>query len=549
MSKLQTYGRVVGRLYSWSFPRTLVGALKQHNYSAWRYFGWLLQTKTFAVPNKPLRLGERCLAWLLGLGMLLQIVAGFVLVVEWARTGDGVYWPFGLALLVSYPLTWGFFLGLEVAVWHGLYFLVHPKKAGRSLVCTVLEGQVVKLRAKHKFTVVAVAGSVGKTSTKLAIANLLGQTKRVRYQTGNYNDRVTVPLIFFGQEEPSLFNISAWLKVFSANNTALGKRYPYDVVVIEIGTDGPGYMKEFAYIRPDVTVVTAITPEHMEYFETLDAVAAEELAVFDYSRQVLVNGDDVPGMYLVGREFSEYSVTADEATYYAKPGVTTAQGQKLALRLGKVKASAQTQYLGEQGAKIVLAAASVAAMLEVSPANIAAGIPKLEAFAGRMQLLQGVKGALLIDDTYNASPVAVNAALDVLYGLKAKQRIAILGSMNELGAYSPEAHREVGAYCDPNKLDLVVTIGADALQYLAPEAEARGCTVHTCMSPYEAGEYVLKHLQEGAVILAKGSQNGVFAEEALKALLANPADASKLVRQSAYWLSKKRQQFTDAPDA
>lgn len=547
MAKLRTYAQAVGRLYAWSFPRTLVTALKQHDYSAWRYYGWFLQTKTYTVPSQPLRISERCLAWLLGLGMILQIVAGAVLVVEWARTGDGVYWPFGLALLVSYPVVWALFLGLEVAVWHGLYFLAHPKKAGRSLVCTVLEGQVVKLRAKHKFAVVAVAGSVGKTSTKLAIANLLAQTKRVRHQTGNYNDRVTVPLILFGQEEPSLFNMVAWLKLFSANSIVLKERYPYDVVVVELGTDGPGYMKEFAYLKPDITVVTAITPEHMEYFGTLDAVAAEELTVFDYSKQVLVNGDDVPGMYLVGRTFGEYSVTASEATYFAKPGTTTADGQKLTLQLGGKTVGTHTQYLGEQGAKIVLAAAAVADTLGVPTDDIAKGIPQLQAFAGRMQLLAGVKDSLLIDDTYNASPVAVNAALDVLYGLKSKQRIAILGSMNELGVFSPEAHREVGVYCDPKKLDLVITIGTDALQYLAPEAKAKGCVVHTCMSPYEAGAYALKHLREGAVVLAKGSQNGVFAEEALKSLLAHPDDAGKLVRQGENWLSKKRHQFTDAP--
>ncbi len=535
--------QTITRLYGWTFPRALVTALKQHKYSAWHYFGWFLSSKTFTVKPVALRTSERCLAWLLGLGMVLQIVTGVVLLVEWVRFDGLEYLTFGLALLISYPIVWALLLGLEVAVWHGLYFLVNPKKAGRSLVCTVLEYQVTRLRAKHKFTVVAVAGSVGKTSTKLAIANLLAQTKRVRHQTGNYNDRVTVPLIFFDQREPRLFNVFAWLKIFTSNARALKKPYPYDVVVVEIGTDGPGYMKEFAYLKPDMTVITAITAEHMEYFETLDAVAAEELTVFDYSKQVLVNGDDVAGMYLVGRNFTEYSTSATEAKYFVKPGTTTAKGQKLQLILAGTSASTQTQYLGKQGAKIVLAAASVAHMLGVPAAAIAKGIPELQAFAGRMQLLPGQKDSLLIDDTYNASPVAAIAALDVLYGLKATQRIAILGSMNELGDYSPEAHREVGVYCSPKKLDLVVTIGKDALEFLAPEAKAKGCTVHSFLSPYEAGAYVLKHLKTGSAVLAKGSQNGVFAEEALKQLLADPADAGKLVRQSDDWLATKRKQF------
>jgi UDP-N-acetylmuramoyl-tripeptide--D-alanyl-D-alanine ligase len=160
-----------------------------------------------------------------------------------------------------------------------------------------------------------------------------------------------------------------------------------------------------------------------------------------------------------------------------------------------------------------------------------------------MQVLRGVQGSSIIDDTYNASPVAVEAALDVLYAAHTVQRIAILGNMNELGDYSAEAHCEVGRYCRPDKLDLVVTIGVDAEKYLAVAARAKGCIVESYSSPYEAGAAVLRHLKKGAVILAEGSQNGVFAEESLKGLLADKTDFSKLVRQSRYWMHTKRHQF------
>jgi UDP-N-acetylmuramoyl-tripeptide--D-alanyl-D-alanine ligase len=80
---------------------------------------------------------------------------------------------------------------------------------------------------------------------------------------------------------------------------------------------------------------------------------------------------------------------------------------------------------------------------------------------------------------------------------------------------------------------------------LAPAAKSKGCTVEEFLSPYAAGEFVRSHLKDGAVVLAKGSQNGVFAEEALKLLLRNAADSSKLVRQSTYWLNVKRRQFDD----
>lgn len=118
--------------------------------------------------------------------------------------------------------------------------------------------------------------------------------------------------------------------------------------------------------------------------------------------------------------------------------------------------------------------------------------------------------------------------------------------MNELGDFSEAAHHEIGAYCDPKKVNLVVTVGKHAKTILADAAEANGCHVARCDSPYQAGKLVAERIQPGAVVLAKGSQNGVFTEEAVKQILADGGDVYKLVRQSDFWLAKKRAQFTDA---
>ncbi|HEX7368328.1 MAG TPA: cyanophycin synthetase, partial [Candidatus Saccharimonadales bacterium] len=289
---------------------------------------------------------------------------------------------------------------------------------------------------------------------------------------------------------------------------------------------------------------SAVTEEHMGYFKTLDAVAAEELSVFDFAQAVLINGDDIPGKYLAGQAFLEYSTVSPQADYYARPSAGGLEGQTLAITMPKGSiAAAKVQYIGTQGAKFALAAAAVGNMLGMTPGEIKAGLQHLEHFAGRMQVLPGLDGSTLIDDTYNASPVAVKAALDVLYAAAAPQRIAVLGSMNELGDYSRPAHQEVGAYCDPEKLDVVVTIGTDAKRWLAPAAKKRGCAVESFLNPVDAGNFVRQQMKPSSVILVKGSQNGVFAEEALKPLLADPADAAKLVRQSDSWLRMKRRQF------
>jgi UDP-N-acetylmuramoyl-tripeptide--D-alanyl-D-alanine ligase len=418
------------------------------------------------------------------------------------------------------------------------------KKSGKTIICLMLEAQAKRLRAKNNFKIVAVVGSVGKTSTKLAIAKTLETNFRTQYQSGNYNDRLTAPLVLFGQTEPGIFDIAAWLRVLWRNQRLLAKPYPYDLVVLELGTDAPGQIKDFSYLRPELTVVSAIAPEHMEFFGTLEAVAAEELEAIRFSKQVLINLDDTDRKFLPTSPYMSYGI-ANKADYtLSRKQTPDWPKQSLGLQLpGGRTYEIVTSVLGQQGAKAVLAAAAVADMLGVEATKLVSSLQNISAVPGRMQLLAGQHDSTLIDDSYNSSPLATEAALDVLYAAPAKQRIAILGSMNEMGEASPAMHRAVGAYCDPKKLDLVVTVGSQANEYLAPVAEERGCHVQPFQSPYDAGAYVKTQLQEGAIILAKGSQNGVFTEEALKQLLADPLDAKKLVRQSSFWMKKKQAQF------
>jgi len=418
-----------------------------------------------------------------------------------------------------------------------------PKIVGKNILCNLLEAQAVRLRKKNAFKVVAVAGSVGKTSTKLAIAHTLSASTRVIYQEGNYNDRLTVPLTLFGHTLPGLMNLPAWIKILLANERTIKHSFPYDIAVLELGTDGPGQIAQFAYIKPDITVVTAITPEHMEFFKTLDAVASEELGVIGFSAQTVVNIDDCPERYLEGRTVQTYGLDEKADFRVMSWSSRGLDGISLEVKLGEETVSLASPMLGQSGAKITSAAAAVALLVGVAKTQIAEALVALPPTPGRMQILAGIHGSTIIDDTYNASPTAVKSGLDVLFSTKAQKRFAILGSMNELGDYSPEAHREVGAHCDPNALDLVVTIGKQAQDYLAPAAREAGCKVETFMDPYSAGKFLQDKLVEGAIVLGEGSQNGVFAEEALKQILNNPEDAAKLVRQSSHWMRIKHAQF------
>lgn len=393
------------------------------------------------------------------------------------------------------------------------------KKLAKTVVAKVLGYQVRRLTRKNDLKVIAIAGSIGKTSTKLAITAVLKAGMAVRYQDGNYNDLVSVPLVFFGQPMPSLFNPLAWLAVFWRNEKQLQRRYPYEAVVLELGTDGPGQIQKFkSYLNLEIGVVTAITPEHMEYFANLDEVAKEELAISEFSSLILANEDLCGAKYLKNLpQLLTYGIK--DSTDYNLASVSKAE-----------------QYS-------ILAASAVAHKLGMQPSDIQKGLKNIRPVPGRMQKLKGIKDSTIIDDSYNSSPEAVKLALDTLYEFESPQKIAVLGNMNELGDYAKAAHEEIGNYCDPKQLELVVTIGPEANKYLAASAEAKGCKVQRFDSPYEAGEYIKTIVKSGAVILVKGSQNKVFAEETIKSLLADPSDATKLVRQSPDWMKIKKKAF------
>ncbi len=419
----------------------------------------------------------------------------------------------------------------------------------KKIVRNILENKVRKYLAKHKPILVVITGSVGKTSTKHAIATVLSEKYRIRAHTGNYNSELSVPVALMGIEYPdNPHSFSQWRQVFKAMDIRIRETKDADVIIQELGTDNPGDLAEFSkYLHPDIAVVTAVSEEHMEFFGTIDAVAREELSVAGWSKLTVVNRDDVDG------KFAEYAKTENIDTYglgdKAEYRLIVEPASPLDGRIGKLitpewgELPVNLQLIGDHSLKSAVAAACVGAKLGLTSQQVAVGVSKISPVAGRMQVLRGVQHTIIIDDTYNSSPLAVEAAMRTLYEVEAPQRIAILGSMNELGQLSAQLHEKVGHACDPSKLDWVVTVGEEAEKYLAPAAAKNGCQVKSFKSPYEAGAFVHKHLKPGAVILAKGSQNGVFTEEAVKIILHTNDDDEKLVRQSEAWMEKKNAQF------
>ncbi|MDQ3123072.1 MAG: Mur ligase family protein [bacterium] len=422
------------------------------------------------------------------------------------------------------------------------------KKILKQLVVAVLGMQVRRLRKKNDFKIIGVVGGIGKTSTKMAIAHTLsGLDIRVRWQEGNYNDIVSVPMVFFGHEMPSLLNPLAWLKIFLLNSIQVLKPYPYDYVIVELGTDGPGQITKFKkYLQLDYGIVTSIVSEHMEQFGDMQSIAEEELSVTSFSKQIIYNADFVAADHrpLLQETSISYGMHSNEASYRISNVFQSAGGIDADIKYqNDILLHITQEIVSEVQFYSVLAAVVICHQLGIKSVDLKQALQSIRPVSGRLRRLRGINNSTIIDDTYNASPEAVKAGLAALYKLQSPQKIAILGNMNELGAMSAQAHKEIGELCDPSQLKLVVTIGPDANAHLAPAAEAKGCLVRSFDNPYDAGEYVEGKVEPQAIIFAKGSQNKVFAEEAVKQLLADPEDASKLVRQSPNWLSKKSKAF------
>ena len=418
----------------------------------------------------------------------------------------------------------------------------------KSFIQAKLERAVKKYFKKHpEVKLVAVTGSVGKTSTKVAIGTVLNEKFRVRLHEGNHNSELSAPLAILGVEFPDdIRSLGQWLAVFKAVNTRIKQPTDVDVIVQELGTDAIGQIPHFGtYLTPDISVVTSVAPEHMEFFKTLDAVAAEELAAANFSKWALINRDDIPGVYaadITNPNLNTYGTT-DAAEYrFDSSDYTFADGFS-GVFIGpeyQDPVPATLHLIGEHSTRAAVAAGAVAAKLGMSAQEVASGLGKVRAVKGRMNILRGLRESVIVDDSYNSSPLAVASALRALYQMNVPQRIAVLGSMNELGDMSQAEHAAVGKLCDPIALSYVVTVGEDAAKYLAPVAQTNGCKVVSFKSPLEAGAFVHKYLERGAAVLFKGSQGGIYLEEAIKIVLHSTEEEEQLVRQSPEWMKKKQ---------
>ncbi len=348
-------------------------------------------------------------------------------------------------------------------------------------------------------TVVAITGSVGKTSTKELTAAVLGRRYRTLKSQRSFNSEATLP------------------------TTLLRLTHEHQVAVVELGMWAPGEIRFLAGIaRPHVGIVTNIGPSHLERLGSIEAIvnAKAELAEsLPATGWCILNADDPYVAELATR------TQAKVFTYGLAPGADLRATAVESFGLDGIAFEAhhagtsvplRLPLIGRHSVYTALAAISAGLVLELSWHEISAGLADPEAQT-RVTVVQSHTGATIIDDTYNAAPSSTLAALDVLADLPGR-KFAVLGDMLELGVIEEQAHREVGRRAAA-LVETLVTVGPRA-RWIAEAALAAGMApsqVLICATSETAVAALTPRLQQGDYALIKGSR-GMEMERIVSAL-------------------------------
>lgn len=346
------------------------------------------------------------------------------------------------------------------------------------------------VRGNYKIPLVAVAGSAGKTTTKEMIAAILERSRPVLKSEGNMNNLVGVP--------KTLFKLTQTHKA----------------VVLELGISKPREMERLGYIcKPDVALITNIGRGHLLSLGSLEGVAKEKAQIFEFLAEngvKVVNLDDPWTVKIASvmkpeaakvtfslKEKADVTVVEMKAGFDGIDVVFGVRGQSVPVRLGSPAVC-----------NVANAAAAIAAVLslDVKIGDIQSALNSFVPVHGRMEVLKA-GGLTVLDDTYNANPESMAAALETLKAASGR-KIAVLGDMLELGDASVEAHREIGKLAAGCGVDALITVG-EMSKTVAESAVAAGlkaASVHALANKADAIGALKLIVKEGDCVLVKGSR-------------------------------------------
>jgi len=360
-------------------------------------------------------------------------------------------------------------------------------------------GQLAKeYRANIGFKVVAITGSVGKTTTRQIIHYVLSKHLRVCQSPKSFNNFIGLPLSLLAAEPDD------------------------DAVIVELGTNHPGEIDYLTRIaQPDIAVVTAVAPAHLEGFGDIAAITAEKLSIaagLKPAGVLLLNGDcpqliDYARRH--GKSFRTFG-TSQVCNYRATDIVS--DGLTSAFKIDGLDIHLPLPGLGN--VQNTVAAWAVCTQFEITPADFASAVKTLSPLAMRTEILQ-IGSLTVINDCYNANPCSMKNAIDILANLAANQnlraacpgeaqrrRVFICGDMAELGTQSEQLHVELGKYIADAKIDLLLTAGKLAQITASAAKQNASCDFQTSSFPDAPAlcDNLQQFIKDSDIILVKGSR-------------------------------------------
>lgn len=421
----------------------------------------------------------------------------------------------------------------------------------KSFIIYLLTIEARLVLRKYKPNIIAITGSVGKTTTKDAIYTVLSKQYSTRKSEKSFNSEIGVPLTIL--DLPNAWsNPFKWTLNLIKGLLLITRNMSYPIwLVLEIGADQPGDIRQITgWIRPDIVVLTQYSkvPVHVEFFNSSKEVIREKQYLPRSLKEdgiLVTNGDDelqekekmpeVRSHLRYGFDKQNDVAGTPPAFQYEK---SVLSGMRFQIKHdNKSVAITNKGFVGRQHIYPLLAAFAVGVSLEIDIDQIVQALNEHVPPPGRMRLITGKNGSVILDDSYNSSPIAVSRALATLSTITASgKKIAVLGDMMELGRYSVPSHKKVGEEA-ANVVDLLLTVGVRS-RATAESARAKigKERVHVYEDSRTAGRELKEIIQDGDVILVKGSQ-AVRMERVIERIMAYSI-SGELVRQDREWQNR-----------
>jgi UDP-N-acetylmuramoyl-tripeptide--D-alanyl-D-alanine ligase len=427
----------------------------------------------------------------------------------------------------------------------------------KQTIITIITWQAKQVIKKYKPQIVGVTGSVGKTSSKDAIYTVFKKSFKVRKSDKSFNSEIGIPLTILGCPN-AWSDLGAWtLNILHGFGLIIFKKKYPKWLVLEIGADRPGDISSVCkWLNPDVAVITRFSkvPVHVEFFESPEDVMKEKsnlVWALKSDGTAILNQDDEDVLAIKQKtknkvitygmdemadvNASNYSILYDKKHPYTPTGI--------AFKINYERNSVPITLPGSIGKAHIyplLSAAAAGISQGINLVTISEALHEHISPPGRMKLIEGNRKSIIIDDTYNSSPVAMAEALSTLEALKKKRyKIAVLGDMLEIGKYSVDEHKKVGKRVH-EVAEILITVGLRS-QHIAEGALEAGMSeknIFQFEKSREAGKFLEQILEEGDVVLVKGSQ-GVRMEKVIEEIMAHPEAKDRLlVRQDDQWKNR-----------